>query len=87
MRQQRSEKKFLLTGLRGVGKTVLLNEMERLAEAGYRTILIEAHEDKTLGALLVPPISVASSSISTGWLEQETRPAAVLPFLKVLSAQ
>ncbi|MEK6622769.1 MAG: ATP-binding protein, partial [Planctomycetota bacterium] len=55
VRQQRSEKSFLLTGLRGVGKTVLLNEMERLAEeAGYRTILIEAHEDKTLGALLVP---------------------------------
>ena len=55
VRQQRSEKSFLLTGLRGVGKTVLLNEMERLAEeAGYRTILTEAHEDKTLGALLVP---------------------------------
>ena len=36
IRQCRSEKSFLLTGLRGVGKTVLLNEMERLAEkAGY----------------------------------------------------
>ena len=53
MRQQRPEKSFLLTGLRGVGKTVLLNEMERYAEkAKYRTILIEAHEDKSLGVLL-----------------------------------
>lgn len=57
IRQHRSEKSFLLTGLRGVGKTVLLNEMERLAEqAGYKTILIEAQEDKSLGALLVPSL-------------------------------
>jgi len=54
-KQKRSEKSVLLTGLRGVGKTVLLNEMERLALAdGYRTILIEAHEDKSLAALLAP---------------------------------
>ncbi len=46
---------MLLTGLRGVGKTVLLNEIERLAKAdGYRTIVIEAHEDKPLGPLLAP---------------------------------
>ena len=33
---------MLLTGLRGVGKTVLLNEIERLASADdYRTIQIE----------------------------------------------
>ncbi|MBI2512090.1 MAG: ATP-binding protein [Opitutae bacterium] len=54
-KQKRSEKSMLLTGLRGVGKTVLLNEMERFALAeGYRTILIEAHEDKRLAALLAP---------------------------------
>jgi len=57
IQQGRSEKSFLLTGLRGVGKTVLLNEIEQLAEeAGYKTILIEAHGDKTLGDLLVPPL-------------------------------
>lgn len=51
----RSEKSMLLTGLRGVGKTVLLNEIERLADAdGYRTISVEAHEDKRLGPLLAP---------------------------------
>ena len=52
---KRPEKSLLLTGLRGVGKTVLLNEMERLAlAAGYRTILVEAHEGKALAALLAP---------------------------------
>jgi hypothetical protein len=46
---------LLMTGQRGVGKTVLLNEMERLAQAdGYRTILVEAHENKSLAVLLVP---------------------------------
>ncbi len=55
IRQKRSEKSLLLTGLRGVGKTVLLNEIERRASAaGYRTIFIEAHEDKPLGPLLAP---------------------------------
>ena len=54
-RQKRPEKSLLLTGLRGVGKTVLLNEMERLARiAGYRTVAIEAHENKPLGPLLAP---------------------------------
>jgi hypothetical protein len=52
---KKPEKSLLLTGLRGVGKTVLLNEIERMAKsADYRTILIEAHEDKPLGPLLAP---------------------------------
>ena len=55
IRQRRPEKSMLLTGLRGVGKTVLLNEIERMAQAdSYRTIVIEAHEDKALGPLLAP---------------------------------
>jgi len=55
VKQHRAEKSLLLTGLRGVGKTVLLNEIERQAEqAGYQTIFIEAHEFKELGAALVP---------------------------------
>jgi hypothetical protein len=54
---KRSEKSLLLTGLRGVGKTVLLNEVEQLAEkTGYKTILIEAHENKSLATLLVPSL-------------------------------
>lgn len=53
VKAKKPEKSLLLTGLRGVGKTVLLNEIERLARANeYRTIAIEAHEDKALGPLL-----------------------------------
>lgn len=52
---KRPEKSLLLTGLRGVGKTVLLNEIERRARGtGYRTILVEAHEGKALAVLLAP---------------------------------
>ncbi|MDE8342285.1 MAG: ATP-binding protein [Acidocella sp.] len=55
IQQGRSEKSLVLVGLRGVGKTVLLNEIRRHAEdLSYRTCLIEAHEGKTLPALLVP---------------------------------
>jgi len=55
IKAKRPEKSMLLTGLRGVGKTVLLNEIERLAKAeGYRTLSIEAHEDKLLGPLIAP---------------------------------
>lgn len=55
VKQGKPEKSMLLTGLRGVGKTVLLNEIERMAKTeGYRTIFIEAHEDKRLGPLISP---------------------------------
>ncbi len=55
IKARKPEKSLLLTGLRGVGKTVLLNEIQRRAEqTGFQTIFIEAHEDKPLGALLVP---------------------------------
>jgi hypothetical protein len=54
IRLGRSEKSILLTGLRGVGKTVLLLEMQRIAEQEkYRTVLVEANEGKSLALLLV----------------------------------
>jgi hypothetical protein len=57
VKQRRPEKSLLLTGLRGVGKTVLLNEVERMAKAaGYQTILLEAHEQKPLGELIFPAL-------------------------------
>ena len=57
VQQKRPEKSILMTGLRGVGKTVLLNEMERMAQReGYRTILVEAYEDKPLALLLIPQL-------------------------------
>lgn len=55
IKAKRPEKSMLLTGLRGVGKTVLLNEIERMAKAvKYRTLAIEAHENKPLGPLIAP---------------------------------
>lgn len=57
VKQKRSEKSLLLTGLRGVGKTVLLNDIERMAKAeGYQTILLEAHEEKPLAELIYPAL-------------------------------
>lgn len=47
----------MLLGLRGVGKTVLLNKIEEMAEdAGYLTSFIEAPEDRSLVELLYPKI-------------------------------
>ncbi|MBH2009234.1 MAG: AAA family ATPase [Xanthomonadaceae bacterium] len=53
----RPERSLLLVGLRGVGKTVLLNRIRELAEqSGYKPVFIEAHEGKPLAALLLPPL-------------------------------
>src|SRR5262245_41036980 len=53
----RSARSQMFLGLRGVGKTVLLNRIEQLAtERGFVTIVLEAPEDKPLAELLVPPL-------------------------------
>ena len=53
----RFEKSLILTGLRGVGKTVLLNRIQRIArDAGYHSEFIEAPEKDNLPALLVPAL-------------------------------
>jgi GTPase SAR1 family protein len=53
----RSEQSMFMVGLRGVGKTVLLNRVREMAEEqGYQALLIEAHESKSLPLLLLPPL-------------------------------
>lgn len=53
----RSEQSMFMVGLRGVGKTVLLNRVREMAQAqGYQALLIEAHENKPLPQLLLPPL-------------------------------
>jgi hypothetical protein len=53
----RHAKSFMLIGLRGVGKTVLLNRILTMAQdRGLRALLVEAHEDKSLPELLLPPL-------------------------------
>ena len=49
----RSEKSMMLTGLRGVGKTVLLGVLERSAKnLGFMTIFHEAGEESRVGVFL-----------------------------------
>ena len=53
-KQSRSQ---MLLGLRGVGKTVLLSAIEKMAqESGHYTSFIEAPESKPLGEQLLPKI-------------------------------
>lgn len=55
----------MLVGLRGVGKTVLLDRMRDDAEAsGVHTIRIEAPEERSLPALLAPQLRVALLRLS-----------------------
>ena len=64
-RTGRPAKSLLMVGLRGVGKTVLLDRMRDLAEAdGVRTIRVEAPEGRSLPALLAPELRIALIGLS-----------------------
>ncbi|HEX4893961.1 MAG TPA: AAA family ATPase [Hyphomicrobiaceae bacterium] len=55
--QGRHAKSFMLVGLRGVGKTVLLNRIREMAEEHkLRAHLVESPEEKPLPELLLPPL-------------------------------
>jgi hypothetical protein len=55
--QNRSVKCLVLDGLRGVGKTVLLNRMRQLAETNkVRAVMFEASENRNLPEQLIPPL-------------------------------
>ncbi|MDR3300877.1 MAG: ATP-binding protein [Candidatus Accumulibacter sp.] len=57
VKHKRPEKSLIITGLRGVGKTVLLNEINRMARAeGYQSLLLETREDKTLADIIYQPL-------------------------------
>jgi hypothetical protein len=58
-------KSVLMVGLRGVGKTVLLDRMRDDAEAtGIQTVRIEAPESRSLPALLAPQLRQAMLRLS-----------------------
>jgi hypothetical protein len=60
LRAGRSAKSVLMVGLRGVGKTVLLDQLMRDAEAeGICTVRSETPENRSLPALLAPQIRLA----------------------------
>lgn len=63
--QGRPAKSILMVGLRGVGKTVLLDRMRMDAEtAGMRTLFIETPEERSLPAMLAPPLRQALLALS-----------------------
>lgn len=65
LRLGRPAKSVMLVGLRGVGKTVLLDQMRKDAEvAGFQTLRIEAPEDRSLPALLAPPLRLSLLHLS-----------------------
>jgi hypothetical protein len=65
VRSGRPAKSVLMVGLRGVGKTVLLDRMREDAEAsGIHTIRIEAPESRSLPALLAPQLRLALLRLS-----------------------
>lgn len=54
----RAAKSLIMLGLRGVGKTVLLNRIDQIAEtAGCRTAIFEADPDRTLPELLAQQLN------------------------------
>jgi AAA ATPase-like protein len=65
LRLGRPTKSILMVGLRGVGKTVLLDRMREDAEAaGIQTIRVEAPEGRSLPALLAPQLRIALLRLS-----------------------
>jgi len=65
IRAGRHAKSVLMIGLRGVGKTVLLDRMRENAEAaGLHTLRIEAPEARSLPAILAPQLRQALLRLS-----------------------
>jgi hypothetical protein len=65
VRLGRHAKSQMLLGLRGVGKTVLLNRISEIAEeVGYLTIILEAPEGRRLAELLAPQLRVLLFKLS-----------------------
>ena len=67
IRSKRSAQSFVLYGLRGVGKTVLLNRIRTDADSrGIVCINIEVPEERSLPAVLIPSLRTALLRLSRG---------------------
>ena len=65
VRAGRPSKSILMVGLRGVGKTVLLDRMREDAEgSGIHTTRVEAPESRSLPALLAPELASAFTIVA-----------------------
>ena len=73
IRAGRSARSFILYGLRGVGKTVLLNRMRLDAEArGIASVRTEFPEERSLPALLIPALRTTLLRLSRGEALRDT---------------
>ena len=67
IRAGKSARSFILYGLRGVGKTVLLNRIRLDAEVrGIASVRVEAPEERSLPALLIPALRATLLRLSRG---------------------
>lgn len=83
----RPEKSVLMRGLRGVGKTVLLNHLKAYAkDMGYRTISLEAVEDKPLPLLLAPALRTLLYDLDRGAAANQKVKRALAVFKGFLGA-
>lgn len=65
LRRGNPSKSVLVVGLRGVGKTVLLDQIRKDAEAaGMHTVRVEAPEGRSLPAMLAPQLRLALLRLS-----------------------
>ena len=65
-------KSILMVGLRGVGKTVLLDQMRDDAEGtGIQTLRVEAPEDRSLPAILAPQLRQSLLRLSRNELAKD----------------
>lgn len=72
VRAGRPTKSILMVGLRGVGKTVLLDRLREDAEAvGIQTLRVEAPESRSLPAILAPQLRQALLRLSRNAPAQE----------------
>ena len=78
IREGRQAKSVLMVGLRGVGKTVLLDQVRRDAEAeGIYGVRVEAPENKSLPALLAPQVRQALLRLSSVEAARQTAQRAL----------
>ncbi len=67
IRLRRAARSLIFHGLRGAGKTVLLNKVRQDAEGrGFSCVWIEAPEDRSLPAILAPALRAALIRLSAG---------------------
>lgn len=83
VKRGRHEKSLIIVGLRGVGKTVVLNRIRDIADGiGVRAVQIEALEDRKLIRLLVPRLQQLLLALDRG----ERVNTAVKKALRVLAS-